>query len=67
MFVCICNGHREREIAAVAARGVRCVRAIYAQLGGAPRCGKCLEMAEAVVSTAVGSSTAPTSERSATD
>ena len=52
MFVCICNGHRDSDIAAAAEGGARCIREIYAQLGGAPQCGECLEMAESVLAEA---------------
>ena len=53
MFICICNGHRDSDIAAAAERGTRCIREIYAQLGGAPQCGECLEMAESVVAETI--------------
>ena len=54
MYICICNGHRDTDIAAAAANGQRCVRQIYAQLGGEPQCGQCLDMAADVVSSAAG-------------
>lgn len=65
MFVCICNGYRDSEIRAAAARGERCVHKIYSQLGAAPQCGKCLEVAEEVVAeVGAGSAAALTGPQS---
>ena len=49
MFVCICNGHREREIRQAAEDGLRCAREIYRHLGKPVRCGRCLDVAAEVV------------------
>lgn len=49
MYVCICNGHRDDEIRAAAATGLRCARAIYAHLGKPPRCGRCLALATKLI------------------
>jgi bacterioferritin-associated ferredoxin len=49
MYICICNGHKERDIRAAAASGLRCPREIYTQLGKPPRCGRCLELAAQVI------------------
>lgn len=49
MYVCLCNGYRDAEISAAAQSGIRCARAIYDTLGGAPRCGRCLDHAQALV------------------
>jgi bacterioferritin-associated ferredoxin len=49
MYVCICNGHRDQEIRAAAATGLRCAREIYRHLGKPPRCGRCLDLAARVI------------------
>jgi bacterioferritin-associated ferredoxin len=49
MYVCICNGHRDSEIRAVAAEGLRCAREIYRKLGKPARCGRCLDLASQLV------------------
>lgn len=49
MFVCICNGHRDSDIRAAAATGLRCAREIYRHLGKPPRCGRCLDLASQLV------------------
>lgn len=49
MYVCICNGHAERDIREAAASGLRCPREIYAFLGKPPRCGRCLNLAAEVI------------------
>jgi bacterioferritin-associated ferredoxin len=50
MYICICNGHRDRDIRSKAAEtGLRCARAIYAHLGKPPRCGRCLDLAAQVI------------------
>ena len=49
MYVCICNGHRDRDIREAARTGLRCAREIYHQLGKPPRCGRCLPFATALV------------------
>lgn len=52
MYVCLCNGHRDRELKELAARGVSCVREAYRRLGGDPVCGRCLDFAQDVIDTA---------------
>ena len=49
MFICICNAYRERDIAGMAQTGVHCARQAYAMLGSGPRCGQCLEDAQALI------------------
>jgi bacterioferritin-associated ferredoxin len=49
MFICICNGHRERDIRAAAEAGLTCAREIYRHLGKPVRCGRCLETAAVVI------------------
>jgi bacterioferritin-associated ferredoxin len=49
MFVCICNGHRDRDIREVARTGLRCPREIYRQLGKPARCGQCLDFASQLI------------------
>lgn len=58
MYICICNGHKERDIRAAAAAGLRCPREIYAQLGKPPRCGRCLELAAQLIEEVHASSAA---------
>ncbi len=45
MFVCNCNGVRQRDMSAavdhVASCGAPTVAAVYAQCGVAPKCGRC--------------------------
>lgn len=64
MYICLCNGHRERDIRAVAETGLRCPRTIYRQLGGPPRCGRCLPMAKQVVDEVNASLAAPAADAS---
>jgi len=49
MYVCICNGHRDRDIRDAARRGLKCAREIYRELGKPARCGRCLELATRLV------------------
>ncbi len=49
MYVCLCNGTRDTELRQVAQSGVRCARRAYACLGTRPRCGRCLDTAQAIV------------------
>ena len=55
MYVCICNGYRDAEICEVAESGIRCARRAYRQLGGGPRCGRCLCVAQALIDEVHGS------------
>jgi len=49
MYVCICNGYRESELREVAAEGVARAEDAYFALGSGPCCGRCLEVAQAVI------------------
>ena len=49
MYVCICNGHRDRDLEELAARGVSCVHEAYKRLGGEPVCGRCLDFAQDLI------------------
>jgi bacterioferritin-associated ferredoxin len=49
MYVCICNGHRDRDIREAAKTGLRCAVEIYKHLGKPPRCGRCLDLAAQVI------------------
>jgi bacterioferritin-associated ferredoxin len=51
MYICICNGHRERDIRQAAESGLRCAREIYAHLGKPARCGRCLDSAAEVIAS----------------
>ncbi len=54
MYVCLCNGHVERDIREAAASGLRCPKAIYASLGKPPRCGRCLTLATEIIESVHG-------------
>lgn len=49
MYVCICNGHRDRDIREAARAGLKCPREIYRQLGKPARCGQCLDLASQLI------------------
>lgn len=49
MYVCICNGHRDKDIREAARSGLKCAREIYRHLGRPARCGRCLEVAAQLV------------------
>ena len=49
MYVCICNAYRDAEIREAARSGLRCARKAYAALGGGPRCGRCLPVAQDLI------------------
>lgn len=49
MYVCICNGYRESEIREVAGEGVTCAQDAYMALGSGPCCGRCLDVAQALI------------------
>jgi len=61
MYVCLCNGYRDAEIREVAQSGVRCARKAYDVLGGGPRCGRCLIVAQDLIDDAHGERRAPLS------
>ena len=54
MYVCLCNGFKDRELRAIGAEGVRCAQTAYARLGGHAKCGACLDMAERVLRDSAG-------------
>lgn len=54
MYVCICNGHREADLRDIARRGVACANEAYRHLGGPPRCGRCLDLAQKVMDEVAG-------------
>jgi bacterioferritin-associated ferredoxin len=54
MYVCLCNGYRERDIREAVVRGARTVDEIYSQLGQAPCCGACVPYAEALIDETAG-------------
>ena len=49
MYVCVCNAIRECEFRRAARQAEGDVEAIYAELGAAPKCGSCLDEAEAML------------------
>lgn len=49
MYICICNGHRDSEIRAAAATGLRSARDVYRRLGKPVRCGRCLSLASKLI------------------
>ncbi|MCY3755389.1 MAG: (2Fe-2S)-binding protein [Alphaproteobacteria bacterium] len=49
MYVCICNAYRDAEIREAARSGLRCAHKAYAALGGGPRCGRCLPVAQDLI------------------
>jgi bacterioferritin-associated ferredoxin len=49
MYVCLCNGHRDREIREAAKLGFRSAPEIYRHLGKPVRCGRCLDFAARLI------------------
>ena len=49
MYVCICNGYRDSELREVASEGFRTVPEAYCALGNGPCCGKCIDVAQAIL------------------
>lgn len=49
MYVCVCNGITDGELAGVAREGVGSAAEAYQRLGGAPVCGRCLDYAQTVI------------------
>lgn len=60
MYVCMCNGYRDAEIRELARSGIRCARTAYRTLGGEPRCGKCLTVAQDLIDRVHGNGAAAT-------
>jgi bacterioferritin-associated ferredoxin len=50
MYICMCNGHDDRAIRDAVRQGARCATDAYHMLGKPPRCGRCLEFADELVS-----------------
>ena len=59
MYVCICNAYRDAEIREAARSGLRCARKAYAALGGDPRCGRCLPVAQDLIDREHGAPAVP--------
>lgn len=51
MFVCICNGIKERDVREAARGGATCPSSAYAQVGCKPRCGQCFPYARQVIAS----------------
>jgi bacterioferritin-associated ferredoxin len=49
VYVCICNGYRERELRDVVLQGARNVKEAYRALGNDPCCGCCVEDAQSLI------------------
>jgi bacterioferritin-associated ferredoxin len=49
MYVCVCNGYREREVREAALQGACSVDEAYAFLGAEPCCGSCIPCAEDII------------------
>lgn len=49
MYVCVCNAYRDMEIRGAAEAGARRARDAYRELGRAPRCGRCLDLAQMLI------------------
>jgi bacterioferritin-associated ferredoxin len=53
MYICICNALNERQVHGALQNGARTAGQVYAGLGCAPRCGKCVptvrEMVRALI------------------
>jgi len=61
MYVCVCNAYRDVEIRGAAEAGARCVRDAYRELGRAPRCGRCLDLAQLLIDRVHGAAAPPPS------
>lgn len=49
MYVCLCNGYRDHEIAEAAEAGNRTVDEAYLWLGNAPCCRRCEDCAQDIL------------------
>lgn len=49
MYVCICNGIKDKDLARAVQAGSCCTASAYSYLGSTPQCGQCLETAEALI------------------
>ena len=54
MYICLCNGIRDRELRALAKQGVQRVSEAYEALGNHPKCGACLQSAQEVIDETMG-------------
>ena len=52
MYVCLCNGYRDREFREVAYEGISCAVEAYLALGDGPCCGRCLDCAQGIINQA---------------
>ena len=52
MYICLCNGFRDSELRALAKEGIRSAEHAYDALGAHPRCGACLQSAQALMDEA---------------
>ena len=56
MYVCLCNGYTEKQIAKTAAdTGISCAEKVYESLGGGFCCGTCRDCAQQLVDDVVAS------------
>lgn len=49
MYVCLCNGITDRQIAEAVAQGARSIEALRAATGCGSQCGSCLDHAAALI------------------
>jgi bacterioferritin-associated ferredoxin len=49
MYICICNGIRERDLRGAARRGEGNAEMLYRTMGKIPQCRQCLDDADAIV------------------
>lgn len=54
MFVCLCNGYRDKELREMAQEGVRDVDDAYERLGGGPKCRRCVTFAQDILNREAG-------------
>ncbi len=49
MYVCICNGYRDRDLREAVLRGAQSVEEAYRMLGAPPCCGTCVPEAQDLI------------------
>ncbi len=49
MYICLCNGYREAEIASAAQCGASTPEEAFHRLGNGPCCRRCLPTAQAII------------------
>lgn len=49
MYVCLCNGYRDKDIKDLARSGFRSAEDVYEALGGGVVCGACLMLAQELI------------------